>query len=75
MTYNALKTSSFLNAVDTLSEKTAYIIFADGEYDEVVETEAQAKKACKWLRDHGMKATVRKCPWLDQDDVIEASYK
>lgn len=50
--------------------KTAYIITADGEFDQVCESIEAAKRELKWLRDRGMKARLIKCPWAEQDEII-----
>ena len=50
--------------------KTAYIILCEGEFDQVCETETQAKQEIQWLRKRGFSVKLHRVPWDKQDEFI-----
>lgn len=53
-----------------LEVKKAYILVADGEFDQVCEDREQACEEKASLVAMGCTVKVKVCPWVDQDVVI-----
>lgn len=50
--------------------KTAHIIIADNEVDQVCETRSDALTEQRDLREMGCRVHILVCPWDEQDDYI-----
>ena len=49
----------------------AYILIADGEFDQVCESLVESNKQTDGLKALGCRVKVKVCPWAEQDSIID----